>query len=190
MTRLNVCESCGLHLQMLAQSIPVVSKEMFHCVRRDTLRLLHLQPSLPAMPMLRPFVNSPPGPTPQLTPMRKPGDWALALFLPSKQSFFVLHSGALVYNFHTKVKPCFQDSPSSNECRIWKGTILGVERTDTDWFAADAYVIAGSSLLGSSFAERRRHLIALKTCMPELSLVDELPDPQGHRMWDPTARVC
>ena len=173
-----------MKMSRLAQCIPVVSRDVFHAVRTDANALLGF--SGPALPMLRPFVDCAPGVSEALcmTPMRHRDDWALALFLPTQKSFFVLNSGRLVYNFNHKVKACERDSSSAGACRVWQGTVLGVEHTDTNWFAADAFVIAGRPLLHLSFADRRKELLKLKDCMPELQFVDELDEPQGHRLWD------
>jgi hypothetical protein len=177
-------EMAGCMEKMLSQCIPVVSKDLFHSVRKQSLNMMGLHPNLPTLPMLRPFVDEAPGSFPIFTPMRKQTDWALALFLPPKQSFFVLHSGALVYNLHPKVKACPSDG-IEDSCRIWKGTVLGVERTDTDWFVVDAYVVEGVSLLGLNFEQRRKRFADAKRCMPDLHFADDLPEPQGHRLWNP-----
>jgi len=171
---------------MLSQCIPVISADVFHSVRKQALSMMGFHSSIPTLPMLRPFVDHAPGPSPILSPMRKPGDWALALFLPPKQSFFVLHSGALVHNFHTKVK-CGDDSPEA--CALWRGTVLGVEKTETDWFVVDAYVVEGTSLLGLTFKERRQRCAHLKLCMPELHFAEDMEAAAGHRLWNSEARL-
>lgn len=173
-------------MSALAQTIPVVSKTVFHAVRSEANALLGF-PTNVTLPMLRPFVLSPPGFGDALcvTPMRHRDDWALALFLPNRQSFFVMSSGRLLYNFNPKVKECTNDS-NATACRVWNGTILGVEHTGTNWFAADAFCIAGKPLLHLPFSERRKELKSLKDCMPTLQFVDDLDDPQGSRLWDKT----
>ena len=168
----------------LAQCIPVVAEHVFHAARADANALLGL--CAPTLPMFRPFVDSPPGSGDSfcMTPMRHKDDWALCLFFPTQNSFFVLNNGALVYNFNNKVKACSQDASNPGACRVWNGTILGVERTETDWFAADAYVIAGKSLLHLPLDARRRELFRLKECMPKLKYVDDMDEVRGHRLWD------
>jgi hypothetical protein len=66
---------------------------------------------------------------------------------------------------------------------------LGVERTDTDWFAADAYVIAGNSLLSLSYSQRRKELLRLKQCMPLIKFAEELEDSRGSRLWDLNSKL-
>lgn len=169
----------------LAQCIPVVAKDVFHSVRAEANALLEMHYN-PTLPMFRPFVDTIPGLGQEfhMTPMRKRDDWALAIFLPTQKAFFVLNSGQLVYNFNHKVKDCANDGGWPVKCKMWNGTILGVERTDTDWFAADAYVIAGNSLLNQSFSQRRKELFALKKCMPNIRFVEDMEEPQGSRLWN------
>jgi hypothetical protein len=173
----------------LAQCIPVVTETVYRAVRSDANALLGL--CAPTLPMFRPFVDCAPGQgdTFCMTPMRQPDDWALAFFLPGQKAFFVLNSGRLVYNFNHKVKECETDACNARACRVWNGTILGVERTETDWFAADAYVIGGKILLEQPFERRRAELLRLKDCMPTMKFVDDLDQPTGHRLWDLTAKL-
>ena len=175
---------------MLAQCIPVIAKDLYHSVRSESNSLLDM-PSNPMLPMFRPFVDAAPGLGHDFytTPMRKRDDWALAIFLPTQKAFFVLNSGQLVHNFNHKVKDCANDGGCPLQCKTWNGTILGVERTDTDWFAADAYVIAGRSLLNLSFSQRRKELLRLKQCMPSMRLAEELDDSRGSRLWDLTSTL-
>jgi len=173
----------------LAQCIPVVAEQVFHAVRADANAMLGM--CNPSLPMFRPFMDVAPGMADSfcMTPMRHREDWALALFLPHQRSFFVLNNGCLVYNFNHKIKICENDSANPGTCRVWNGTILGVERTETDWFAADAYVIAGKPLLHLSYEDRRRELKRLKECMPQLKFVDDLDTPHGHRLWDLNSKL-
>lgn len=165
--------------KMLA--LPVISKEILHSVRAETHSLLKCHPQLPTSPMLKPFIN--PTNVDFKTPMRDNKDWSLLIYLPSNQTFFVTNEGALCYNFNPKIKPCYTDR-SRSSCKVWNGTVLGVERTEQDWYAVDAYVVCGKNIMHLPFAERRHELNILKqTCMPELSLVHSLQDVKSFRTW-------
>jgi hypothetical protein len=181
---------CGVAPSRLAQCIPVVAKDVFQTVRTEANALLDM-PHNPVLPMLRPFVDVAPGLDQgfHTTPMRKREDWALAIFLPPQNAFFVTNSGQLVFNFNHKIKDCANDGGWPVPCKLWKGTILGVERTDTDWFAADAYVIAGNSLLSLSYSQRRKELLRLKQCMPLIKFAEELEDSRGSRLWDLNSKL-
>ena len=164
------------------QCIPVYTKEILHSVRQETFQLLRLSQSIPASPMIRPFVH---GCTQErnckYTPRIGEEDWSLVIYLPRKQSFFVNSKGALIYNFNPKVNSCTSDAFTAS-CKVWNGTILGVEKTMTDWYAVDAFVVAGTNVMHLPFTERQRELQKLKeTCMPQLLLVDSIPFPRGTR---------
>lgn len=163
------------------QALPVISKEVLYYVRSETHVLLKCHPRLPASPMLKPFLNITTADF--KTPMRDPKDWSLLIYLPKNQSFFVTNEGALCYNFNPKIKSCKTDSIEL-PCKLWNGTVLGVERTEKDWYAVDAYVIAGKNIMNLSFNERRHELNILKqNCMPELLLVNSMQDIKSFRSW-------
>lgn len=165
---------------MIRQCVPVVDRNVFHTVRVQTLHLMGFHTTLPALPFVKPFAMLPATANHAhcLTPMRKVGDWSLVVFLPPKQSFFITSKGSLLYNWNFKVKEC------EGTCPVWSGTVLGVEKTDFDWFAADAFVVCGKPLLHLPLAQRKVELATLKrTCMPELKFVEDLQNPQGSRVW-------
>jgi hypothetical protein len=160
------------------QSIPVFTKDILYSVRQETYQLLNLCKYNPGSPMIRPFLHSSNNCNSFVkVPMNSTDNWSLLIYLPRQQSFFVTSKGALIYNFNTKVKSCPSDS-FNNECQIWKGTVLGVEKTLNDWYAIDAFVISGVNLMNLNYTQRKKQLIKLKeTCMPNLLLADSLPHP-------------
>lgn len=165
------------------QSIPVYTKELLYSVRQETYQLLSLCKFNPGSPMIRPYVHVHSSDSTVKTPMLLPDDWSILIYLPRKQSFFVTSKGALIYNFNTKVKVCNTDS-MDYACRVWKGTVLGVEKTLTDWYAVDAYVIAGNNLMHLPFSERKHQLVKLRdTCIPSMHLVESLPNPKDVRVF-------
>lgn len=182
-------------LRALRYGLPVVQRDVYHSVRQMSHSLVGLSPYVPRQLMLRPLVPSLDSGNNSTLRACKFGSesWAMLMLMPDEKAYIVTNRGALLQTWKHKVTSICGANPDASRpasCKLWHGTILGVELGDTDWYAMDAYVISGHCILDKSFAERRRQLLTLReTCMPTLKIgVDEL-DASANRVCDVTSTV-
>lgn len=182
----------ALPKQKMHRALPVVQRDVYQQVKREALALCGYHTSAPCLPIFKPFLALAPGSDPVHTPMARATDYASLILLPNMKSYLVTSKGALLQAFHSpllQTRFCGSDGAHGNACALWRsGSIFGVEfLSDKSWYAVDAYVIAGKSLLNQSFQTRVSELAKVKqSCAPLLPLLGDMPPDlqKGSRLWD------
>ena len=135
------------------QALPVIDMILYERVKARSAEL-----GGTPFPFFEPTIG------PIITKMQRVQDWSM-LYCFKNSSFF--YSGCLYHNWN---KTSLKDS------------ILGVERTFTDWYAVDIYVYDNTTLFHLPF-EKRRELLEALSQEHNFKLERDLPDCMGSRLF-------